>query len=190
MFQELIVMLVFVHMASDQRKTMKGYWGGTALGHLLLTIVVLFSVLTLGIEQSANSTFPAYALAKTINLGNFLQRIEGILIALWIMTFFLKTMLLNFSMLEGLKSIFGLKSTRYFIYPIAVLLLVVAWNTYVNSVYIGEVIQQVWGGYALVHLVVIPLLLIAAAWLRRAAHRKKAGRSEERRVGEERRWRV
>ena len=44
---------------------------GAASGGLVLSITVLLSVLILGIEQTENSTFPAYALAKTINLGNF-----------------------------------------------------------------------------------------------------------------------
>lgn len=61
-------------------------WGAAA-GRIVLGITVLLSVLVLGIEQTENSTFPAFALAKTINLGNFFQRVEGILITLWILTF-------------------------------------------------------------------------------------------------------
>ncbi|QNK55536.1 endospore germination permease [Paenibacillus sp. PAMC21692] len=167
MFQELIVMVVFVPQLASLRNWKGAFLGGMTFGHLLLVSVVLFSVLILGIEQSANSTFPAYALAKTISLGNFLQRIEGILIALWIMTFFLKTMMLFFSMMQGMKTILGLKSASYAVYPIAVVLLLVAWNTYVNSVYIGEVIQKVWGGYAMIHLVAIPFLMGASGLLRR-----------------------
>ncbi|MDF2836155.1 MAG: spore germination protein [Paenibacillus sp.] len=165
MFQELIVMLVFVPELGDARKWKQAYIGGMSLGHLLLVMVVLFSVLILGIEQSANSSFPAFALAKMINLGNFLQRVEGILITLWIMTFFLKTMLLIFSMLKGVESLLGLRSSSYVIYPLAVLLLIIAWNTYVNSVYIGEVIQKVWVGYSLIHLLIFPLLMCVSGLL-------------------------
>jgi spore germination protein KB len=173
MFQELIVMLVFVPELTDDRKWKQAYIAGMSFGHLLLLTVVLFSVLILGIEQSANSTFPAFALAKTINLGNFLQRVEGILIALWIITFFLKTMLLIFSMLKGTQSLLGLKSSSYIVYPLAVLLLIVAWNTYVNTVYIGEVIQKVWVGYSMIHLLFIPLLMCVSGLLR--SSRRKPG---------------
>lgn len=165
MFQEVIVMLVFVPDLTEERKWKRAYIGGMSFGHLLLVTVVLFSVLILGIEQSANSTFPAFALAKTIHLGNFLQRVEGILIALWIMTFFLKTMLLIFSMLKGTQSLLGLRSSGYIVYPLAVLLLIVAWNTYVNTVYIGEVIQKVWVGYSLIHLLIIPILMCVSGLL-------------------------
>ena len=69
-------------------------WG--AARRIVLGITVLLSVLVLGIEQTENSTFPAFALAKTINLGNFFQRVEGILITLWILTFYQDLSLVSF----------------------------------------------------------------------------------------------
>jgi spore germination protein KB len=93
-------------------------------------------VLVLGIEQTENSAFPAFALAKTINVGDFFQRVEGILITIWVLTFFIKISLLFLSLLQGLQSVFRLKEQSALIYPLAVMFIVVAWNTYINTVYI------------------------------------------------------
>ncbi|GGF81135.1 hypothetical protein GCM10010912_27800 [Paenibacillus albidus] len=71
----------------------------------MTSIIVLLSVLVLGIEQTENSTFPAFALAKSINVGNFLQRVEGILITIWILTFFIKISLLFLSILKGTQTV-------------------------------------------------------------------------------------
>jgi len=168
MFQELIIMLVFMPMAANSSKAGKGVVLGTAAGGILLSTIVLLSVLILGIEQSANSTFPAFVLAKTINIGGFLQRIEVVLITLWVLTFFIKTSLMMFGLLTGMQTVFGLSSYRPLIYPLAALVLIVSWNTYINSVYVAEVIKEVWAGYSMIHLIVIPLLLWVCGRWRRA----------------------
>ncbi|MGG4106390.1 hypothetical protein AAXB25_21010 [Paenibacillus lautus] len=51
---------------------------------------------------------------------------------------------------------FGLKEQNPPIYPLAVLFIIVAWNTYINTVYVADIIQNVWSSYALLHLLVIP----------------------------------
>lgn len=166
MFQELIVMMVLAPKVMKRKQGETAFWSGSMLGNGLLATLVLLSVLILGIEQTANSTFPAFVLAKTINIGNFIQRLEGILVTLWVMTFFIKTTLLFFSILSGIKTVFHLKSYHSLVYPIAVLFIVVAWNTYLNSVYIADIIQKVWAGYSMIHLMIIPVLLLAAGFIR------------------------
>ncbi|OME91930.1 MULTISPECIES: GerAB/ArcD/ProY family transporter [Paenibacillus] len=157
MFQELIVLMVFLPLVKGEKKGERALMGGAAAGGFVLSMTVLLSVLILGIEQTENSTFPAFALAKTINLGNFFQRVEGILITLWILTFFIKISLLYLSILQGIKTVFGLKEQNPLIYPLAVLFVIVAWNTYINTVYVADIIQNVWSSYALLHLLVIPM---------------------------------
>lgn len=157
MFQELIVLMVFLPLVKGEKKGERALMGGAVAGGFVLSIIVLLSVLILGIEQTENSTFPAFALAKTINLGNFFQRVEGILITLWILTFFIKISLLYLSILQGMKTVFGLKEQNPLIYPLSVLFIIVAWNTYINTVYVADIIQNVWSSYALLHLLVIPM---------------------------------
>ncbi|ANS74465.1 spore gernimation protein [Paenibacillus yonginensis] len=167
MFEETVVLMTFISMVNGKRNQERTFVLGTAGGGLVLSIIVLLSVLVLGIEQTENSTFPAFALAKTINVGNFFQRVEGILITIWILTFFIKISLLFLSMLDGLKAMFGLKERKLFIYPLAILFIVVAWNTYTNTVYVGNIIQKVWAGYAMLHLLAIPLIVCLVGLVRK-----------------------
>ncbi|MFH5183458.1 GerAB/ArcD/ProY family transporter [Paenibacillus sp. TAB 01] len=167
MFQELVVMLTFVSLVNKKKEGERVLVLGTIAGGMVLLVIVLLSVLVLGIEQTENSTFPAFALAKTINVGNFFQRVEGILITIWVLTFFIKISLLFLSILQGLRSIGGLKEQTPFIYPLSVIFIVVVWNTYINTVYIANVIQKVWVGYAMMHLIAIPCLVLLIGWFRR-----------------------
>ncbi|WP_341348357.1 endospore germination permease [Paenibacillus sp. FSL H3-0469] len=167
MYQELIVLLTFLPLVKKPRSGERAFLLGTFGGGVILTVIVLLSLLILGIEQTENSTFPAYALAKTINIGNILQRVEGILITIWVLTFFIKISLLYLSILKGLQSVFHLKKQDYLIYPLAVLFVIIAWNTYINTVYVNEIIAKVWGNFAFIYLVFFPLLVYGIALIRR-----------------------
>lgn len=171
-FQELMIMMVFIPLVQEKKRGERAFLGGALLGELFLTLIVLLSVLVLGIEQTENNSFPAYALAKTINVGNFLQRVEGILVMIWILTFFIKISLLFFSMLKGMRVVFGLKEEGALINTFSVLIILVAWETYINSVYVGEIIQKVWFSYALLHLIVVPFLLCLIGLIKRKLLRK------------------
>lgn len=171
-FQELLIMMVFIPLVQEKKKRGWAFLGGTLAGGIVLTAIVLLSELVLGIEQTENSSFPAYALAKTINVGNFLQRVEGILVMIWIMTFFIKISLLFFSMLKGMKTVFGLKEEGVLISTFSVLIILVAWETYVNVVYVGEIIQKVWFSYAFMHLIFVPAVLCMIGYIKK----RKAGR--------------
>jgi spore germination protein KB len=168
LFQELVVLLAFFPLIKGEKKEReKAFITATGIGGLALTIIVALSVLVLGIEQTENSTFPAFALAKAIHVGQFFQRVEGLLIALWIITFFIKVGLLFAAILQGIQDTFGIKRPQVLIYPLAVMFLVVAWNTYIDTIYVADMIENVWGGYALLYLVVIPLLALAIGLCRR-----------------------
>ncbi|MNB85227.1 Spore germination protein B2 [compost metagenome] len=165
-FQEVIVLMVFLPLVRQNKPRERAYFLGIAAGDLVLSAIVLLSVLVLGIEQTENSTFPAYALAKTINIGNILQRVEGILITIWILTYFIKISVLFLSMLQGLRSIFGLKRHNHLIYPLAALFMIIAWNTYINTVYVNDIIATVWMKFASLFLLVIPAILYVTALVR------------------------
>lgn len=167
MFQELVVLMMFYPLLSSNRGRWKPYLTGSLTGNLALFVVVLLSILVLGIEQTENSTFPAFELAKDINAGNFFQRVEVILITIWILTFFIKISLLFHSTLSGLRTVFGMKDPKHLILPLAVIFIIIAWNTYVNTVYVGEIIQKVWGKASSYYLLIVPILLLLIGIIRK-----------------------
>ncbi|MEK5491303.1 endospore germination permease [Paenibacillus sp. FSL R7-0297] len=168
MYQELIVLMTFLPLVGKRKGGEKALLWGAVTGGIVLSLIVLLSILVLGIEQTENNTFPAYALAKTINIGNTLQRVEGILITLWILTFFIKISLLYLSILRGIQIVFKLKAPNYLIYPLAVLFILIAWNTYINTVYVNEIIAKVWGKFSFIFQVLIPFLIFSITLLKRA----------------------
>ncbi|WP_238652160.1 GerAB/ArcD/ProY family transporter [Paenibacillus piscarius] len=167
MFQEPIVMMGFLPLVKLPGKQARAFLGGITAGGLVLCVLALLSVLVLGIEQTSNSTYPVFVLAKAINIGNVLQRVEGVLVTIWIMTFFIKISLLFLLLLQNLQTVFQLKRTTHLIYPFAVLLFVLASNIYINIVYLLDMVQKVWWKFASIYLVFLPLLVYGVALIRR-----------------------
>lgn len=130
-------------------------------------MLTLLSVLVLGIEQTSNSNYPVFILAKAINIGNILQRVEGMLVTIWIMTFFIKISLLFLLILQNFQAVFSLKRTTYLIFPLAVLLFVFASNIYINLIYLIHMVQTAWWKFAAIHLVFLPVLVCLIALIRR-----------------------
>ncbi|ETT72306.1 spore germination protein [Paenibacillus sp. FSL R7-277] len=166
MFQEPIVLMGFLPLVKLPGKQARALLGGMTAGGLILFVLVLLSVMVLGIEQTSNSIYPVFVLAKTINIGNVLQRVEGVLITIWIMTFFIKISLLFLLLLQNLQTVFRLKRTSHLIYPLAVLLFVLASNVYINIVYVLDIAQNVWWKFAAIHLVFVPLVVYLIALIR------------------------
>ncbi|MEK3901296.1 MULTISPECIES: GerAB/ArcD/ProY family transporter [unclassified Paenibacillus] len=167
MFQEPIVLLSFLPLMKQSGKQARALLGGTALGGLILFVLTLLSVLVLGIEQTSNSNYPVFILAKAINIGNILQRVEGMLVTIWIMTFFIKISLLFLLILQNFQAVFSLKRTTYLIFPLAVLLFVFASNIYINLIYLIHMVQTAWWKFAAIHLVFLPVLVCLIALIRR-----------------------
>lgn len=167
-------MMTFLPLVHKRKSGEKAFLWGTLTGGTVLLLIVLLSILVLGIEQTENSTFPAYALAKTINIGNILQRVEGILITIWILTFFIKISLLYLSILKGIQTVLGLKAPQHLIYPLAVLFLIIAWNTYINTVYVNDIIGTVWGKFSFLFLLLIPFMIYLITLLKKLILRKRA----------------
>ncbi|MGG1878967.1 hypothetical protein ABDI30_15550 [Paenibacillus cisolokensis] len=60
-----------------------------------------------------------------------------------------------------------MKQQQSLIYPLAVIFIIVSWNTYTNTVYVSDIIQNVWVGYAMLHLIAIPLLVLLIGVIRK-----------------------
>ncbi|WP_435171952.1 hypothetical protein [Paenibacillus glycanilyticus] len=66
-----------------------------------------------------------------------------------------------------------MKDPSYLILPLAVIFIISAWNTYINTVYVGEIIQKVWEKASSFYLIIVPVLLFGLGFVRqkwKAAH--------------------
>jgi spore germination protein KB len=68
----------------------KAFLTGGLIGGLIPVVLIVLAVLVFGPELTAKSIYPSYSLAQKINIGNFLQRIEAIMAAMWFISLFFR----------------------------------------------------------------------------------------------------
>jgi spore germination protein KB len=142
------------------------------LGGSFVVIITFLTISVLGVHLTDTSAFPSYILAKKINIGNFLTRIEVIVAIIWFITIYYKIILYFYACTLGLAQIFRLTNYRPLLFPVGLLTALCSIIIYPNTVYAAKWDSTVWVAYSLTFGFVIPLLLWAAAKIR-FRHKKK-----------------
>ncbi|SEN99325.1 endospore germination permease [Paenibacillus sp. OV219] len=159
-YMELVVFLmIFPHLNKS-----KGYGAafakGSFIGGLVIIIVTIFCVFILGWDFTARHTFPSYTLAKKIQVGEFLQRIEVIVAIIWFLTIFFKLAICFHASVHGMAQLFQLRTARPLIVPLAIVLVVLSIVVYPNIVYFRVFATEIWPLYAITFGLIIPLALL------------------------------
>lgn len=92
-------------------------------------------VTVLGFEKTAGEIYPSYELTKKINIGNFIQRIEGLIASLWIITLYFKTTLYFYAAVLGMAQILNLKDYRPLTLPLGMIAVVLSLVIFPNIIY-------------------------------------------------------
>jgi spore germination protein KB len=122
-FGELFLFLMITPFISKREKIKKGYLLGTIIGGTVLVIITVLSIFSLGGEGTAIDTYPAFALAKKIDVAGVIQRIEVIMAGIWMFSIFTKLSVCVFTTALGMKQLFKMRDLNCLTIPIAIILI-------------------------------------------------------------------
>lgn len=165
-YMELVVFLMVYPNVSKPKKIRAAFLKGGLLGGMVIVVVTMLCVFVLGWDFTARHTFPSYTLAKKIQVGEFLQRIEVLVAIIWFLTIFFKLALCFYASMLGAAQLFRLRSYRSLLVPSAVILGVLSIVVYPNIVYFRLFSAEIWPFYALTFGLLLPLLLLAVSALK------------------------
>ncbi|WP_028551550.1 GerAB/ArcD/ProY family transporter [Paenibacillus sp. UNC451MF] len=158
--QELVVMLMFYPFVNIMKGRLNGFITGIMIGGAILLVTTLGSIAVLGVTLTTNQLFPAYTLAKNISIGHFLERVEGILISIWVLSIFVKIVLTFHASLIGLVQILNIKDEKPLIAPLALGMIVLSIMCYPNTIFINDYLSKNWGPFALIFTLFLPVMLL------------------------------
>lgn len=165
---ESILLLVLLPFA-DQPKlgAIKAAWG-LVLSSLLITIVVLFTIMTFGPEITAKSQYPAFNMISYINFMNFIQNLEIVAVLVWIISIFIKISLYFFITSYSTAHFLKLKDWRKSIWFVACatfIIAIVLVNFHFERV---EFLARYWNPIVMpINMIGIPLLLLVVGKIRK-----------------------
>jgi len=164
---DVILLMIFPAFVNQPSQARKVFLIGSFLGGLVMIVMIFLSIAVLGPDLTALSSYPSYALAKKINIGNFLQRIEAIMAIMWFFSLYFRITLYFFAIILAIAQICNMKDYRPLVLPVGVLGVVLSLVIYPNVVYAQTWDIKTWIPYTLVIGLFYPLLLFVVASVRK-----------------------
>ncbi|MED3563365.1 GerAB/ArcD/ProY family transporter [Bacillus xiapuensis] len=117
-FGELVVFTVIFPSVTNKKYSLRFSFIGVGVASLLLMIASLLMIFTLGVDSMLRSNFPLLSTGRNISVGNFIERIDAIVVFIMMLGVFVKGTIFLFGGLKGLEYIFQLPY-RYFVLPVS-----------------------------------------------------------------------
>ncbi|WP_227551747.1 GerAB/ArcD/ProY family transporter [Metabacillus sediminilitoris] len=159
-YNQLIILLMVAPYVNEKKQMKRAFYKGTLFGGLVITLIILFSILVLGAENSARQSYPSFILGKKINIGGFLERIEAIVAIIWILTVYFKISICYYSLSNGLANVLGLKSHQILMFPLFLLIISFSIIAHPDMVHFQHFLAKTWPHYSFTICLFLPLLVV------------------------------
>ncbi|MHB1166953.1 MAG: GerAB/ArcD/ProY family transporter [Carboxydocellales bacterium] len=157
-------LLPFVNQPKEARKA-------TIIGLLWviigLTTIVMVTIATFGPVLTPLFIFPTLQAVRLINVAEFFQRLESILLLAWLLANFVKISVFYYITVLITAQWFKLSDYKPIVLPIGIILALLALTLFRNVLEVAGFLQKVWGIYALPIEWGVPLMLLVIAVIRK-----------------------
>jgi spore germination protein KB len=120
-FGEMIVFTTVFPNVSNRRLVGRVSLYGIAFSGVALSFSSLLEVAALGADNRARSPFPLLSAARNVSLGNFIERIDALVVFIVMLGIVIKVSLFMYAALKGLEQVFQMPH-RSFLVPLGMLI--------------------------------------------------------------------
>ena len=164
-FLEIILFSMFFPFVNIIGKSKNATLAGILFSGLLLTMILVQNIAVFG-DYLATLTFPRYFIVRIISVGGFVERIEPLVLAVWLMAGLIKIGICLYAFTLGLSQITGMKNDKVLIIPTAVLMVVLSLLIYDNTFELLNFAVNIYPVYAFPFQVGLPMLMLVIAVVR------------------------
>jgi spore germination protein (amino acid permease) len=156
---EMFFFLIIVANVNPVHQARKAVLAGTCLGLLLFFIILFLQLTVLGTKIVREATYPTYILIQQINLTDFLDRIDLVIVIVWMPTLIAKLSYLLFAVNHCL-SLFYKSSTNKFLFPISIILGLLSVLLFKNTMNYLHYSFYTWASLGLILEIIIVILFL------------------------------
>lgn len=167
-FGETVCFAMLLPYLNKPQQTVKVGWTAMVVSGIILSFTIALNVAVLGVDITSRSTFPLLTTISKINIANFLQRLDAIVILSLIITDFFKIAIYYYVAVIGITDLFKVQRHSKLVFPIAIIILFSSMtiaSSFVEHINEGLVTTLLIRTIPLE--VGIPLLLLAVALIRK-----------------------
>ncbi|TCO74965.1 GerAB/ArcD/ProY family transporter [Marinisporobacter balticus] len=166
-FAETVLFTMIVSSLKTKKSSYNIYIKGLLLGGMLILGVSLTEVLVLGPDLYGATFFPNHVVARKVDIGETLQRMEVIVILATTTASFLKMSVCLLAVCNGIAKIFNLDDYRGFVTPIGLLMFNFAIFIYKSINEMTMWASSIWPYYAFLFQVILPIVLFIVVMIKR-----------------------
>lgn len=122
---QYLVLSMIIPTSDQPEKTLKTALWALASASFILVLSTLFVTALLGPGHGANMLFPFFSMVTTLNVSEFLERVEALTMFAWGFGVFIGISIFMYCYSKGLAQVLNLKDYRPLIGPLAVI-----WGTF------------------------------------------------------------
>ncbi|WP_233191824.1 MULTISPECIES: endospore germination permease [unclassified Sporosarcina] len=163
----IVLLMIFPSLLNKMKQAKKSFLIGNLIGGIFIFIFTFLSISVVGADDTAIQIYPGYELAKRINVGDFLQRIEEFMGFLWFIALYFKTILYFYASVLGIAQILNLQDYRPLTLPLGMIAVILSLVIYPNVVYQKEIEQSTEIFISISIGLFLPLLLVIVYAFRR-----------------------
>jgi spore germination protein KB len=180
-FGQMVLFLMLLPYLNQPGSVKKVWLSALILSGLALSWTASLDIAVLGVEEVERSTFPLLSTIGKVNLFEFIQRLDAIVVFTLLITVFFKASIFFYCTLIGIVDMFKLKNHQQIILPIGCILIfwsMILASNFPEHIEIGEYFDRYITTYF--HFI-IPLLMLIVTLIRNRF--KKKAKDEKIKIG-------
>ncbi len=170
---EILLMLMFLPFLNQPREAGKTLITAVFVIGFFLTLTAATSIAVFGPLLTQNMVFPVLELARYVSLGHFLERLEAVVIIVWVAGVAVKVAAFYLAAVLGTAQWLNIKDYRPLVYPVGIFILLYSAALFENSRELVDFLATVFAPYAYFFELIIPLGLLAVALIRKRGGQKQ-----------------
>jgi spore germination protein KB len=163
----ILAMAMLIPYVNQPNKLRKPFLYAVIVCSIVFGLNTIGCLGVFGPFEGGRISLPVAQLVKIINIADFIQRIEVLLILTWVgAVFTMSTAWFYFAVL-GTAQLFKFKKHQLLVFPIIILYIAVAALNYRSYPMFVDYVDGIWAPYAAVHEFLLPAFLLLVAVIRR-----------------------
>lgn len=125
-FGEIIALTMLLPHLKKQEHAVKIGLPAMIFAGVTLTVVTVVNIMVLGVDVVERTTYPILTAVSYINIANFIQRLDSLIVIVMVLGGFMKISIFFFCALHGAADLFKIKKSDTLTYPIGIIMLLIS----------------------------------------------------------------
>ncbi len=177
-FNSVVLLMIYPKVEESLKKARYSFYMGYIIGSIIIFIITILCILVLSAPTTARLVYPSYYLAKQINIGESLTRVEALMATVWILTMFFKIVIYFYASLQAISQIFQLKDYRTLTFPVGTICVVLSLIMFPNVVKLNQFDESTGISMGLLFGFFLPFLLMIIYLIRKKSIKRDSSNSQ------------